>query len=527
MARALLVLLLLAPLAAHAGAVFDQLQAVRDNVDGVAGMVQPRSVLVSPDGRHVYVVAGGPTASSYAIFARDAGSGLLTFLATMSVQAGFSGEPAISPDGAHLFLPGAALMVHQRDALSGTLTFVEQQMDAGSGFTGARAVAVSPDGASVYALEGSAGASLAVFSRDAFSGALTLVETKRDGIGGVDGLATAANVAVSPDGAHVYTAGGGTVTVFQRAAGTGALTLVEVEPGLPASNVTVSPDGAWVYSCSASLAVSVFQRNATTGTLTLVEGSESTAGVPVAVSPDGAWVYTPTTLLLRDATSGHLTLGDSLVNAYGGIAYIGGARSVVTSPDGVQVYVAAPLDSAVAVLRPRATATCSATPVAPCRSPTPGKGVLLLKDKAGGNQDRLTWKWLRGAATGVEEFGDPTHSTNDYAVCVYDGSTRPQPVLAIVAPAGGLWRAFGTSGFKYRDVRAQPVHGLSIVDLHAGSAGQAKTVVVGKRSYLPMPTLPLTLPVTAQLQSAGGECWGAVYATPRLNETQQFRARPN
>jgi len=52
-------------------------------------------------------------------------------------------------------------------------------------------------------------------------------------------------------------------------------------------------------------------------------------------------------------------------------------------------------------------------------------------------------------------------------------------------------------------------------------------VVVGKRSYLPMPTLPLTLPVTAQLQSAGGECWGAVYATPLQNETQQFRARPD
>src|SRR5438093_149342 len=179
MARTLLVLLLLAPLAAHAGAVFDQLQAVRDNVDGVAGMVQPRSVLVSPDGRHVYVVAGGPTASSYAIFARAAGSGLLSFLSTTSAQAGFSGEPAISPDGAHLFLPGAALTVHQRDPSSGALTFVEQQMDAGSpgGFTGARAVAVSADGANVYALERSPGASLAVFSRDAFSGALTLVET--------------------------------------------------------------------------------------------------------------------------------------------------------------------------------------------------------------------------------------------------------------------------------------------------------------------------------------------------------------
>ena len=60
---------------------------------------------------------------------------------------------------------------------------------------------------------------------------LTFVEVQKDESGGVDGLDGAADVAVSPDGAYVYAAGfiDDALAVFSRDAGTGKLTFVEVQ----------------------------------------------------------------------------------------------------------------------------------------------------------------------------------------------------------------------------------------------------------------------------------------------------------
>ena len=51
------------------------------------------------------------------------------------------------------------------------------------------------------------------------------VEVEQDGVGGLDGLDGASQVAVSPDGAHVYVAAfnDDAVTVFRRDASTGRL----------------------------------------------------------------------------------------------------------------------------------------------------------------------------------------------------------------------------------------------------------------------------------------------------------------
>jgi hypothetical protein len=70
----------------------------------------------------------------------------------------------------------------------------------------AQTVPLSPDGAHVYAAGWNDDA-VAVFARDAGTGALTFIEAQRDGVGGVDGLDGAFSVTLSPDGAHVYAAG--------------------------------------------------------------------------------------------------------------------------------------------------------------------------------------------------------------------------------------------------------------------------------------------------------------------------------
>ena len=40
-----------------------------------------------------------------------------------------------------------------------------------------------------------------------------------------------------------------------------------------------------------------------------------------------------------------------------------------------------------------------------------------------------------------------------------------------------------------------------------------------------MPVLPLTPPVTVQLQGANGQCWGATYSAPSVNDTGEFKAQ--
>ncbi|RLE33528.1 MAG: hypothetical protein DRJ61_07050, partial [Acidobacteria bacterium] len=289
---------------------------------------------------------------------------------------------AVSPDGAHVYVTGSiddAVVVFGRDAITGALTWIEQQTDNVSGvdgLDGAAAVAISPAGNHLYAV-GAEEDKLAVFSRNAGSGALTWVEVHTDGNLGVDGLAGAHDVVVSPDGAHVYVAGptDSSIAVFSRNAGTGALTFVEFHKddtgsidGLAgATGLIVSPDGANVYVAGPDDdAIAVFERdsdpNSTNfGKLTYLENhsdSPSTDGLAgansVAVSPDGAHVYATGNLddavvvFERNAGTGALTYVEFKEDNTGDINGLEGASKVRVSPDGSLVFVAAPLNSAVA-----------------------------------------------------------------------------------------------------------------------------------------------------------------------------------
>jgi hypothetical protein len=118
---------------------------------------------------------------------------------------------ASSPDGAHVYVTGSvdkAVATFSRDPATGALSFVEQDKDGVGGVDGldsAFDVAASPDGAHVY-VTGRLDDAVATFSRDSATGALTFVEQDKDGVGGVEGLDGATGVAASPDGAHVYAA---------------------------------------------------------------------------------------------------------------------------------------------------------------------------------------------------------------------------------------------------------------------------------------------------------------------------------
>ena len=172
---------------------------------------------------------------------------------------------------------------------------------------------------------------------------------------------------------------------------------------------------------------------------------------------------------------------------------------------------------------------CGPTPQAGCRAPAQAKKAgIVLKDKTPDKKDGLNWKYVKGAATAVGDFGAPL-STTGYTLCVYDTSAAPQPILFAQAPAGGncptkpCWKTI-KDGFKYNDKQFTP-DGLQQVLLKAGIATKSKILVKGKGDNLPMPTLPLTLPVRVQLKSQSGVCWEASYSTSTKNQSDQFRAK--
>src|SRR5512145_2359645 len=114
---------------------------------------------------------------------------------------------------------------------AGFLEFVESQEDGvggAEGLAGVLALAVSSDGRNVYAAGGSSEA-VVVFERNASTGGLSFVEVQKDGANGVDGLSFPSSLALSPDDKHLYVTGtyDDAVAVFGRDATTGALSFVE------------------------------------------------------------------------------------------------------------------------------------------------------------------------------------------------------------------------------------------------------------------------------------------------------------
>jgi DNA-binding beta-propeller fold protein YncE len=201
----------------------------------------PVDMVVSPDGGFVYVLMARRDVGAVAVYARDQATGALTLANCVAENGG------ATPCGA----------VH--------------------GLAGARSIAVSPDGRSVYVAGHyyEDGGDLTTFSRDATSGALTQ-------LGGADGCLSPvpyadcgqgpgfvrpSSVAVAHDGATVYvvyandtegTGPGSVLAEYTRDSGSGALTYEScIAPHRPGcvrargvsgfTRVTISVDGRYMY----------------------------------------------------------------------------------------------------------------------------------------------------------------------------------------------------------------------------------------------------------------------------------------
>ncbi|OJF15079.1 hypothetical protein BG844_06395 [Couchioplanes caeruleus subsp. caeruleus] len=296
------------------------------------GIVGGASVVVSPDGKHVYSGSVAGTTSSVAAFSRNATTGALTQLASPDrcySNAYLAGcttvqdlllsvyDLAISPDGKHVYAVSfgkSTLVAFSRNATTGVLTKLSGTNGCRSdesvtpvptgcisarGMTAADGVVVSPDGAYVY-VAGHNSHSIAVFARNSTTGVLTQLsgtsgcyaDSSTQATGCTEtasGMRKPYYVRTSPDGRSVYVAGNGSnaVAIFQRNMTTGALsqpagpnkcvhtngngtTGCTAVKGLSgAYHLGVSPDGAHVYALgNTGGTVASFTRNTTTGVLT-------------------------------------------------------------------------------------------------------------------------------------------------------------------------------------------------------------------------------------------------------------------
>jgi len=273
-------------------------------------LVGPDVVVVSPDGRNVYV--GSFFGNAVAVFDRDLAGGALTQPGdstgciaeaiagcTTGLALGAPEGMAISADGANVYVATAvsnAVVALTRDRATGTLT----QPTDGSGcivnstltgcttgvqLSGANAVAFNPGG-DVYVTSLFSN-SVTSFGRSS-SGGLTqrkgtlgcLVYLRATGCSFGRAMVAPEGLAISPDAANVYVAAfkTGAIDVLDRGKKSGTVNQKPGRAGCLApdsvpgctraralrgvSSIALSPDGRYLYSTSFdSNAVDIFRRN--------------------------------------------------------------------------------------------------------------------------------------------------------------------------------------------------------------------------------------------------------------------------
>ena len=312
----------------------------------------PAGVVVSPDGKRVYVANTGSKTVSV-IDNEPASVNYNTVISTVSVGSSPSAL-AISPDGTRLYVANTGNRTVSVINID-TATNTYQRIDANpSIFSMDIRVGSSP---SALALSGTR---LYVANRG--SNTVSVIDTATNKV--IDAnpsiFSTGIKVGSSPSalalsGTRLYVAnrGSGTVSVINTATNSVTNTITV---GSQPSSVAVSPDGTRAYVANTgSGTVSVININAATNTYTLVDTNPSVAGTQsifvgsspssVAVSPDpgGSRLYVA---LSSDMVAVINTSSNVVSLAQIDAAPESGAHSLALGPDG-RVYVTDGADRAL------------------------------------------------------------------------------------------------------------------------------------------------------------------------------------
>jgi uncharacterized repeat protein (TIGR01451 family) len=307
-------------------------------LDGAAGAAFSR------DG--MWAAATGSEAGTLTLYSRNPANGWLTAITTIAqgdVIENQDGDPVgevdglagagdvwIAPDNQYVYVAAAegdAVSWFEIDAEAGELSqagVVSNGESTGLSLDHPARLLTDSSGDTLYVAARDSSA-VTVLSRDAITGNLTWLESRRSGIGLPNNLLDGViDLAISPDQRFVYAAASlhDGLAVFERAA-----------------------DGTLVYRDR--LRNGDVQGDITVTGLGLVQS--------IAISDQGRYLYAASladdsvTLFERDAETGSIGLARHYRNGMGGLDELDGANAVALSPDGEHLYVSALNDDVISV----------------------------------------------------------------------------------------------------------------------------------------------------------------------------------
>jgi DNA-binding beta-propeller fold protein YncE len=355
---------------------------------------------------------------------------------------------AVSPDGSTVFVTGQGATFSQGksihwltvayDAATGHMLWAARFQDAPKGINYAFALAVSPNGSTVFVTGRGApaagGTEYVTVAYDASTGA-TLWSAHYAGKGGYNG---ASSIAVSPDGSSVFvtgttslTSGTSVISTLGYDATTGAV-LWTAQYGNPAQgsaadSVRLAPDGATVYVTGASgndfvtLAYDA-ATGATAWTSRYAGEQGGGTAAALAVSPDGSKV-----LVTGSNGTGNPPDEDYVTIAYNAVT---GARlwlrryqgpgggedmptGIAVSPDNSAVFVTGQLHgpSTGYSYATVAYSTTTGTKLWSVVDPKPGLGATGLAVNPDGSTVYVTGTNYVSSTTGDSDFATVAYST--------------------------------------------------------------------------------------------------------------------
>lgn len=169
---------------------------------------------------------------------------------------------------------------------------------------------------------------------------------------------------------------------------------------------------------------------------------------------------------------------------------------------------------------PMPTATnpaCAIEPVTGCRTPTAAtKAAVTVRGRAPSSKNQLLWEWTFDALNARGGQHDPTAS-DPVLLCVYDARRLVTTAALAIRRLCGKHpcRRVTTTSFEYTSSRGARGGAVSAQIQTTLSPHETRIQLKARGAGLAAsPLEDVASPVTVQLLSATGTCFGAVYSAP-------------